>query len=414
MKRILLAGTALVGVALFASSAHAELKTDIGGYFRGYGVWADNDEDAAGASLRQFEFRRDSELHFNGEATTDRGLTVGAHTEIKTLGDGDSDGTGGFFRQSIENPSIIDESYLYVSGGWGRFNFGSEDGAAYLLQVAAPSADSNVDGLRVYIQALNSDVWDDGSVNVSFLDPSSTFPTDYTLGYDNADFRNTDRLTYLTPKWNGFQAGVSYAPKAGQNLLNSNIAGMSNDDGDNFEDLWEASARWDGEFEGWGISLGGGYSRADEETTAAAGGFQSDDLITWDAGLNLAFRNFSLGGAYKTSNTATNSLAGSDSDVRTWVVGLGWDNGPYHAGASWNNTRLDDNAYGATFGGATPDDIEIDRFTVGGGYTYGPGMTFRGAVSFGNVDSSFDDGIVGPVDTGTDFTQVTVGTDVQF
>ena len=48
-----------------------------------------------------------------------------------------------------------EESYAYFSGAWGRVNFGKEDGAAYLLQVAAPSADSNVDGLRQYVAGTN-------------------------------------------------------------------------------------------------------------------------------------------------------------------------------------------------------------------------------------------------------------------
>ena len=47
----------------------------------------------------------------------------------------------------------IEESYAYFSGAWGRVNFGSEDGAAFLLQVAAPSADANIDGLRQQVQS---------------------------------------------------------------------------------------------------------------------------------------------------------------------------------------------------------------------------------------------------------------------
>src|SRR5690606_33999447 len=86
------------------------------------------------------------------------------------------------------------------------------------------------------------------------------------LDYDHADYQNTDRFTYLTPKFSGFQAGFSYAPESGQNLVGNNVAAMATDnDVDDFEDLWEASARWDGEFEGFGLSVGAGYSQADAE-----------------------------------------------------------------------------------------------------------------------------------------------------
>ena len=58
MKKILLAGTAIVGTAILASPVQADLKIDLGDHFRGYGVFADNDETGgAGTSndLRDFE-----------------------------------------------------------------------------------------------------------------------------------------------------------------------------------------------------------------------------------------------------------------------------------------------------------------------------------------------------------------------
>ena len=51
---------------------------------------------------------------------------------------------------------MTEESYAYFSGAWGRVNFGKEDGANYLLQVATPSADENFDGLRQYINPQNT------------------------------------------------------------------------------------------------------------------------------------------------------------------------------------------------------------------------------------------------------------------
>ncbi len=392
MKKVLLAGTALLGLAAFSAPAAAEVNLDIGGFFRGYGVFADNDETdtaAPGDELRDFDFRRDTEIHFSGETTTDNGLTLGFHYELDMGAEGsqiDINGDGDFLDagEITAGGNTTDEAYMYVSSGWGRFNFGSEDGAAYLLQVAAPSADSNVDGMRVYIQALN-------------------FVGD--LGYDHADFGNTDRLTYLTPKWNGFQAGLSYAPEVGQNAIGNNVAGMAfSDNLNDFEDLWEAAARWDGEFEGFGISFGAGYSDSDVEANTAGAipvGEVADGIETWNVGLNVAFNGFSVGSVYtETSTEAGDGAPAGDveTEVQTWVVGLGYDNGPYHLGA----TYLDrDTEIGAA-------DLEVERFAVGAGYTYGPGATFRGAVAFGDTD----DGVAGTADP--DFTQVTIGTDVQF
>jgi len=429
MKKILLAGTAIVGAAVLASPAQADLKLDLGGHFRGYAVFADNDEANSGLtasdSLRDFEFKRDMEIHFSGETTTDSGLTVGVHAEFDLSNESQDASYATLMPLPWTNlndrdPNQLDEAYIYFSGGWGRVNFGSEDGVAYLLQVAAPSADSNVDGMRVYIQGLNSDVWDDQTVNGSFFGGAGIARFNYVLGYDNALFKDTDRISYLTPKWNGFQAGVSWAPKQGQQAVDEAFGGMSTDDDTvDYEDLWEIAARWDGEFEGFGVSLGAGYSTASPENgnQNIAGTFGSDDITAWNAGLTVSWNDFSLGAAYlKYEETGGASLvAAADEEIETWVIGAAWDNGPYHVGVSYYDTEIDANAFGfadlGVGGGAQApgDKIDVKRITVGGGYTYGPGMTFRGAVAFGDVDEN-----LGLAAGTSDFTQVTIGTDVNF
>jgi len=425
MKKLLLVSTAIAGVALLSSPASAALKMDLGGYFEGYGVYADNNAPATAASTDSFEFRRDNEIFVNGESTLDNGLTIGAHTQLNIANTANNStttlgGTGtaiGLTSADLRavltatttgsNTQLVDETYLYASGGWGRFNFGEEDGAAYLLQVAAPSADSNVDGMRVYIQALNTGNWNAnlaGSV----------------LSYQQADFRQTDRLTYLTPKFNGFQAGVSYAPQTGTAFVGTSNLGGASSAGDAamatddlhglFKNPWEAAARWDGEFQGVALSLGAGYSDAQSESTAgAAGSVGTDSLQTYNFGGNVAMSGFSLGGAYKHTNNGIDAAAGDNSATKTWDVGAGYDNGPYHAGVSYFHDTLGD----ALLSTATTGESTVHRYAAGGGYTFGPGMTFRGSVDWGKFNANGTQ--TTSIGTNSErFTQVTVGTDVQF
>ena len=133
MKKLLLSSAAVAMGLAFAAPAQAQGVTlDLGGHMKGYVGYVDQDTNA-GTENRELDIFRETEIHFTGETTLDNGLTVGFHAEA------DADGADGF---------NLDESYAYFSGSWGRVNFGEEDGAAYLLQVAAPSADSNIDGLR--------------------------------------------------------------------------------------------------------------------------------------------------------------------------------------------------------------------------------------------------------------------------
>ncbi len=379
MKKVLLSTAAFAGLAL-ASVAPAQaadgVTLELGGYASGYVVYTDQDEGAD--SLRKFDFRKDTEVHLTGETTLDNGLTVGAHIEV--LADrGDNDDIGG---DAGNDSGLIEESYLYMSGGWGRVNFGEEDGAAYLLQVAAPSADDKIDGLR-------PDIGTFGLATLGF--PGLTGTIDYAndvTGYSN-------KITYLTPIFNGFQAGVSFTPTVAGTGLQGDLDGLSpsvtDDDADEFENAWEGAVRYETSFEGFDIALGAGYSHASLEEDAGGVDFD-DDVQTWNVGANVGVAGWGFGAAYYSSNNGVDD----DGDTDIIVAGVDYTTGPYKLGVSYLNY---DQELGATDGDA-------DRYTAGVTYEYGPGMSFRGAVQY--IDAEIDG--LGDADG----TQVTLGTQVNF
>ncbi len=206
-----------------------------------------------------------------------------------------------------------------------------------------------------------------------------------------------------------------------------------------FKNLWEAGARWDGEYQGVSGSLGAGYSGSSlDNTTPAVTGNASnfeltDGLKTWNFGGNLALSGFSVGAIYKESkideeaSTGALGVATSSGEVsdKTYDLGLGYDNGPYHLGASYLHDRTNDpllGTTGTTLEWAAGDQITDTRYTLGGGYTFAPGMTFRGSVAWGKFEGVALDGTTnalgGAGDNGisgsNDYTQIAIGTDIQF
>ena len=81
----LLIASYIAGFAMLATPAMADglqLRTSAVST-ADYGVYTDNDEATAAASLRKMDLRHDTEVHFSGETTLDNGLTVGAHAEME-------------------------------------------------------------------------------------------------------------------------------------------------------------------------------------------------------------------------------------------------------------------------------------------------------------------------------------------
>ncbi len=387
MRKVLLSSAAVCGLALAATPAFAEdgLKLDVGGWFKGYGVFIDQDE-VANREVNEFDFIRNTEIHFTGETTLDNGLVVGYHIET------DADG---------QNSLGVEESYMYLSGGWGRVNFGAEDGVAYLLQVAAPAADENLDGLRQFVQPVNYNVATGGA---SVFNPA--FTEDVAFDYDQDPTGYADKLTYLTPVLNGFQGGLSYTPDVSSSLA-GDTDGFANDldgvreqdEANEFGEAYEAAVRYEGQFNELGVALGAGYSLVEFEDGAPNAGTE-DDRAVWNVGVDFDWGPFGLGAVYLEDDAG--EVVNQD-DRETIVVGLDYTTGPFRLGASWYNDEQSLNA-------AT--DIDTDRYTGGVVYTYGPGMTFRGSVSY--IEHDFSTNALPGGKDELEATSVLLGTQVLF
>ncbi len=399
MKK-LLCSAAVIGLAIAATPAQAEdgLTLDVGGYFKGYGIYTDLDDENGAAGTgenREITIIRNTEVHFSGETTLDNGLTVGMHVEA-----------------GADNQDTFDvnETYAYFSGGWGRVNFGSEDGAAYLLQVEAPSADDNLDGIRQFVNPINYAAID-GIVGASALAGLNIGNSGTTggLDYDQDPTGISDKITYLSPIMNGFQLGLSYTP----DVIDGSSENAANfDDVDNlFGSAWEAGVRYEGQFNNIGIIAGAGYTHVDleEQIGAQALNDNTDDRTVWNAGLDLDIGPFGVGVAYLNDDFGDRALSATteQEDEETWVVGVDYTTGPFKLGASYMNQ---DGAANIT--GASGDDgVEVDRYTGGVVYTYGPGMTFRGSISHAEFENVA--GIAGG-STDADATSVVIGTQINF
>jgi outer membrane protein OmpU len=220
---------------------------DISGHFKMYGNYADQDGPA-----RSFDILRDTDVTFSGETELSNGLTVGA------LINADGDGGDGF---------AVEDSFIYGSGAWGRLSLGMEDGAAFLLQVAAPSADDNVDGLETFISSINFS--GTSLAGTHFEEQVSEFGLDY----DNDLTAGIDKITYLTPMLSGFQAGVSYTPDVANFDPSSRALNGNNTDNilDEYGDAWEIGGRYEGSACGeLDYILGAGYTSVNVEETNAS------------------------------------------------------------------------------------------------------------------------------------------------
>lgn len=369
--KILMAGVA----ALIAATAPARadgVKLGLGGVFMGYGLY-NNQEEPAGASYRSFDLRKESEIWFKGETTLDNGLTVGVVVETNTD------------RAENAADNTVEESYAYLSGGWGRFNIGETLESAALLQVTAPAADENIDG---FLPDINS-------FDLGQLVGANTGLASDALTYIHLADGRMNKVTYLTPYFSGFQAGFSYVPSVSEGDQDGLAAITSDNTNNQFDDSYSLAARYEGSFEELDYKLGAGWTIQNGENST------QEDLKVWNIGGRVNWGPFGIGVSYMENN---NGVTNSNGRTETFVAGADYVTGPYRFGVSYYDR--DDDRFAGTH--TTAGDLETSRWTGGVVYTYGPGMTVRGSLAYVSAETS----VAGDVER--DGYQFALGTQINF
>jgi len=383
---VMLAALAVAGWSVSAQAADSGVKLGVGGYYKAGFGWVANEDDGASQpqadNRRNHSVKQDVEVWFSGESKLDNGLTVGAAIELE----------GQTVSASASGNGQIDDTVMYIKGNFGELRVGDTDDARIIKAVTGPRASNvfNADHLTGEFLSFSNNPL---TGLTSYANNTSGFNS--TIQYVEP---SSTKLIYLTPSFNGFSAGVSYAPNAtsdGQNA--GGVTSLDNNAGDNSE-AFSVAASYDGKWDKTSIQASVGYTGSNTESVAPA-----DDVSSWQAGLNLGFGQFGVGGAY----TVLKNGLGNDLDVTVYGVSGTYTTGPYMVGLGW--TR-------GTYEVTATREPTLDTFELSGAYALGKGVTLDAAIRHDSYDNDGGTAIgSGLTATGDyDSTGVMVGSTISF
>ncbi|WP_025900007.1 porin [Sneathiella glossodoripedis] len=320
MKKLILGTSAIVAASTLAATptvAAEKIKLGLSGYLQTSFVVADYDN---GDQLPT-DIRHEGEVHFTGETTLDNGLTFGVNIQLEARQDNDQ----------------VDETYMYVEGAFGRINVGSENSAAYLMHYASPSP--------VPAWSLN--------------DPNAEAGGFETPATSATEVSDADKITYFTPRFSGFQLGVSYTPDGDEETGTASPYAIIADEGAE-DEAYSIGANYSGKIGSVALNASLGYDLITRST--------SDDTDEITGGFNVGFGGFVVGAGYKFTD---NDDGTDDRERHDYNVGVTYGQGPWKVGVQYAGIDLDDAADG-----------HLDAVVVGGQYVLGPGITAFGGVQF--------------------------------
>lgn len=326
MKKILIASSALVAVAFAGQASASEpIKLSIGGYMEQWVGITDEDNTAAGGRVNAFH--SDAEVYFRGSTTLDNGIEVGAVIELE--GETSSD--------------QIDEQYLFVNGGFGRFEMGKNDSAADAMGVTAPSVGP------VGVNDGDMANW----ANVELIDtvPSSG---------------DQKRATYYTPVFGGFRAGVSYADqdtstndkettRTGDNIISVGLEYKADFDGVSLGLSAEGENQDEGNWYGLGakvgfgnFTVGGSWGHVDDDYGVESGGAVNQEVDAYDLGVSYAMDAAAVSLTYGYEEQGSNEVQALDLGFAyTLGAGVAWKSSVF-----WfdEEDTVDNDGYGVVTG----------------------------------------------------------------
>ena len=370
MKKVLLGTSAIALACAYATSASAaDFEVKVGGYFEsqvGFVSTSVNNlvsEDYDGVDVKQ-----DTEINFKPSITLDNGLKIGADIQLEANTSGDQ----------------IDESFLFIKGSFGEVLLGSENSAGYKMGYVAPDVTFfgvNSGDASNYIPFSGAAV---NGVGGAVTTGADVFRR--TLGatsIENVGNVNNDsqRITYFTPRFAGFQLGVSYAREAGQDS-----SGPVNVNALNPNNLIDVGANYVNSFGAFNVAVSGRWGIASDDRAAVAGTDIGKDPQVWGAGLVLGYDtgagSVSVGGSFAEQN---------NSDVRdgtAFDAGISYETGPwgfsftYFRGENVNNENA----------GALNNDEELQQFLLGVNYKLAKGVNVGAFGAYVDFDEETSDG----------------------
>lgn len=384
MKKLLLSTTAIAAFGLVANAEASNLQVNVGGYldFQAGHVSDDITGEAAATNINnETEFNTDAEIHFIVEGKADNGLEYGAVVELE------ADVAAG--NDAYNSGNNADKAYLYLQGGWGRVEMGENTGAEEALAVNTSnfaSATGGIDGDWYRYAAVP------GTPAAFITKPKLALGHSGTgsLVAGQAADEDATKITYYTPRFAGFQAGVSYIPNTGDT---GRFAAATIPAADN-EDVVTAGINFTEQFDEVGVSAAvtGIVSGSDK----TVGG--TNDLEGYQAGLNVTLAGFTLGGSYGDYQDTQVGAATSEGDY--YDVGLGYAMGPWSASATYFNSTVD-------LVGGTED--EFTNIALGVDYQLAPGL-----VPYAEVAIFEFDGAGTGIANDNEGTVVMLGTELSF
>ena len=374
MKKALLGTTAIVGASLLAAApASAKPEVNIGGALDFQVGWTSQDREGwsptpggvvGPATERGYSFFQRTLITVNATDKTDSGMQWAFRLDLNADADGGPNASNGLKDGTARDAS--DKVTLDLSDAWGQVSLGADYGVFRTLSFGSKDATKSagtggVDGnwARWYNRT---------SVSGQRFESSTTVRDATTSG----------RISYVTPRVLGFQAGVSYhmdRTTIGRFRSPEANGTGSTQTADLEQNFWAAGVNYVNKFGDFDVGLSAVGTEASNSNEAL------QNTRSFAYGGVVGYGPFKVGGRYSVKSDSVDIASTStNSDYDQWDLGVGYTTGPWSLALSF--MRQEQGVANTT--GSASNDV----WAFGTTYDMGAGLQLYGEVFHAESKSS--------------------------
>lgn len=385
LKKLLKGAAVTAASAIIAASAQAaEWDIKVGGYYNAMVSYAQNDYDNVGSNEPDFDgvdIDHGGEVYFRPTITLDNGIKFGVDIAAE-----------GFANDSVRGEDLdIDEAVMFVTGSFGTIRLGSENSAGYNMHFGAPNP------LALDLEDPEGDNGPLGTYyNFTEQTEYSAFIFEQTavsrefegnlyrdvLGTTRVETQGHNdpiRISYFTPRFAGFQIGMSYARDGERDEGRGDC---------NFRtcDFIDIGANYVNSFDGIDLAASARWGTASAPDNDNFYSSERSDPEVFGFGLNLGYAGFQIGGSW--AEVSESSFNDESQEGQSYDVGASYSTGPWTFSATYFHGEQD---YKNSSGGSSynfTNERETDQFTLGVDYKLAKGIRLNGFGTY--VDYSND------------------------
>ena len=298
--------------------------------------------------------------------------------------------------------SVAHHTMMYVETSFGRLEAGSYTGAYDALRVGATRLGSATGGINGdWRYWVSEDL--DGAFNtatgagINALLYKPGLPTEFDRSYQ----QSAAKLTYFTPTFAGFKAGLTWTPDTEQHGTVNNLVGVSKDytstvssstnQAKGYKNVFQGGFNYQHKFDKttFKFSALGEVGKAKKyDLSAVLAGLEAKrhDLKAWELGASAHYMGFGLGAAYgdwgksglmktRYATTVSTAFTGAKSG-KYWNVAANYEHS--HYSASFGYMASETGGYGVSVVTNPPaynaSKGKMDLFSFGVDYKVAPGF----------------------------------------